>query len=168
MTPEQKKLYERIDRFQIDRSDANIPFSAKLAWDYRWSSLFVHRVIQEYKKFMFLVVVANQPLSPSTAIDRAWHYHLLYTQSYWEDFCGKVLQRPIQHIPSLGGYDEGVKFYQQYCETLALYRSYFGSPPEDIWNNPRLKSEHPACQWIDRSQYWMLPKPRLSRLVRQP
>jgi len=58
---------------------------------YRWSEIYTIRVIQEYKKFVFLAMVANHVVSPSVPIDRVWHLHLLYTISYWDKFCGEVL-----------------------------------------------------------------------------
>lgn len=158
MTPEQKVLYGRIFRFELDCPSALFPFSAKLAWEYRWSGVYTHRAIQEYKKFVFLVTIADQPLSPSTAIDRVWHYHLLYTHSYWDEFCGKILQRPLHHSPSSGEPEMGIEYYHQYCKTIELYRSYFGMPPEDIWNFPRLKTEHASFQWVDRRRYWLMRK----------
>ena len=64
--------------------------------------IYAYRVIQEYKKFVFLAMVADHIVSPSTNVDRAWHLHLLYTRSYWDEFCGKVLKKPLHHTPSSG------------------------------------------------------------------
>lgn len=159
MTPEQKDLYIKISQFQLDDSLAPFPFSMKLAWEYQWSENYTYRVIEEYKKFMFLAAIAEQEVSPPTAIDRVWHLHLLYTRSYWDEFCQKIIQKDLHHFPGLGGVEAGLKYYQQYCQTLELYRSCFGDPPPDIWNQPRLKSEGALFQWVDRVQYWIIPKP---------
>ncbi|WP_017300392.1 glycine-rich domain-containing protein [Nodosilinea nodulosa] len=161
MTPEQQILYAKICRFKLDDPAADFPFSAKLAWEYQWTAMYTYRAIQEYKKFMFLAAIADQDLSPSTAVDRVWHLHLLYTRSYWDEFCGKVLNKTLHHFPGLGGVDEGLKYYAQYCQTLDFYRSYFGTPPEDIWNQPKFKSEEALFQWIDRQRYWIVRRPRL-------
>ncbi len=161
MTPDQKATYGRIFQFEIDDPASLHPFSAKLAEAYGWSQSHTHRVIYEYKRFMFLVAITPHPLSPSAAVDRVWHQHLLYSHAYWEDFCGKAIGRPIHHQLSKGGPAEGIKHYQQYCQTLTLYRHYFGNPPPDIWHFPKLKTESPTCQWIDKKDYWTIRKPHL-------
>jgi len=158
MTPDQDDLYARICEFKLDQPSASFPFSAKLSWEYQWTGIYTYRAIQEYKKFVFLVMVADQALSPSTVVDRVWHLHLLYTQSYWDEFCGKVLHRSLHHVPSLGGKEEGLKYYHQYCRTLEIYRRYFGQPPADIWNPPKFRGEGVSFQWIDRHRYWIIPK----------
>jgi hypothetical protein len=159
MTPEQERLYIKICNFELDDSSADFPFSAKLAWEYQWTDVYIYRAIREYKRFMFLAATNSQELSPSTVVDRVWHLHLLYTRSYWDEFCGKVLDKTLHHFPGLGSVDEGLKYYYQYCRTLDLYRRYFGLPPGDIWNQPKFKSEEPLFQWVNRHQYWLLRKP---------
>ncbi|MEM9510757.1 MAG: hypothetical protein AAGA16_24325, partial [Cyanobacteria bacterium P01_E01_bin.35] len=134
------------------------PFSAKLSWEYRWTGIFTYRAIQEYKKFIFLAMVADHTVSPSTIVDRVWHLHLLYTHSYWDEFCGKVLRKPLHHNPSLGSRQEGFEYRYQYQQTLRSYQTYFGIPPSDIWNKPKLKGEPTSYQWLDSNRYWLIPK----------
>ncbi|MGP1384138.1 MAG: glycine-rich domain-containing protein [Thainema sp.] len=159
MLPEQKDLYARISQFQINEPHAPFPFSVKLAWEYQWSENYTYRAIEEYKKFMFLVATTDQELSPSTVVDRVWHLHLLYTHSYWNEFCQKIIQKNLHHYPAPGGVEAGLNYYQQYCQTLEFYRDHFGTPPPDIWNQPTFKSEGALFQWVDRVQYWIIPKP---------
>ncbi|ASC70583.1 hypothetical protein XM38_015230 [Halomicronema hongdechloris C2206] len=161
MTPDQKALYARICRFELDDPSASFPFSAKLAWEYQWSEIYTYRAIQEYKKFMFLATISDIDLSPSTVVDRVWHLHLLYTRSYWDEFCGKVLNKPLHHFPGSGGVDEGLKYYHQYCRTVDMYFNYFGAPPNDIWNRPKFKSEGTLFQWVDRRRCWIISKPTI-------
>jgi hypothetical protein len=78
-----------------------------------------------------------------------------------------VLNRPLHHLPSVGGKEEGLKYHQQYCQTLELYRCYFGAPPPDIWNSPKLKTESASFQWVDRHQYWIIPKPRILQTLQR-
>ena len=158
MTPTEADLYRRICEFELDPPNAIFPFSAKLSWEYRWTGIFTYRAIQEYKKFVFLSQVVTHQVSPSTIVDRVWHLHLLYTHSYWNEFCGKVLQKPLHHLPSLGSKQEGLQYRHQYRQTLASYRHYFGTAPSDIWNIPKLKGEPISYQWVNRSQYWLMPK----------
>ena len=159
MTPSQIHLYKSIYDFQLDNPEAVYPFSYKLAWEYQWTEIYTCRVIQEYKRFIFLAMVADHIVSPSTNVDRVWHLHLLYTHSYWDEFCGKVLKKTLHHSPSLGGKEEGVKYRYCYQKTLNSYQQYFGTPPADIWHRPRLRGEKSSCHWCDRNHYWIIPKP---------
>jgi hypothetical protein len=159
MLPTEIELYDRIKAFRLDDSEALIPFSVKLVWEYRWSQIYTLRVIQEYKKFIFLVMVADHIVSPSAPVDRVWHLHMLYTRSYWNDFCGQVLQKPLHHSPSLGGKEEALKYAEFYRLTLETYQRYFGVPPEDIWHLRRPRNEIFRYQWIDRDQHWVIPNP---------
>src|SRR5947199_354356 len=76
------------------------------------------RAIEEYRRFAFLAVAAGHPVSPSDAVDQVWHLHLLYTRSYWVQFCGEVLGKPLHHEPSTGGGGEAAKFDAWYGQTL--------------------------------------------------
>ena len=115
-------------------------FAGKLARKLRWSSGFAHRVIGEYRKFLYLGVVSETVVTPSRVIDQIWHEHLLFSRPYRE-FCRDVLQRDFDHHPELMPLDEqtGV-FRAQYDATLALYVAEFNqSPPVDIWGTPKFQ-----------------------------
>lgn len=159
MKPAEQELYEAICNFNLDTPGAVFPFSHKLSWEYRWSEIYTIRVIQEYKKFIFLAMVADHIVSPSVPVDRAWHLHLVYTDSYWVKLCGEVLKKPLHHFPSLRGKEEGIKYQHLYELTLEIYQKYFGTPPDDIWPSPRLRSESASFRWIDSKQYWLVPNP---------
>lgn len=159
MSPNEVELYDRIKDFQLDLATSKFPFSAKLAWEYQWSQTYTIRAIQEYKKFIFLAMVANHIVSPSTIVDRVWHHHLLFTHSYWDELCGKVLNRPLHHTLGFGGKEEALKNYHLYELTLETYRQYFGNPPDDIWDYPPMRSKNSSYQWIDRDRYWIIYNP---------
>jgi hypothetical protein len=159
MTPTEQELYQRICQFNLDTPGVVFPFSHKLSWLCRWSEIYTVRVIQEYKKFLFLAMVADHIVSPPAAIDSAWHLHLLYTHSYWDEFCGELVKKPLHHAPGLGGKQEELKYFHLYELTLQTYQKYFGTPPVDIWPAPHLRGEPLSFRWIDSKQYWLLPKP---------
>lgn len=86
MNSQELLLYERIQHFNLDNTDELTPFSKKLSRSNNWTIEYTHRVIEEYKKFVFLAVVVGHTVTPSEQVDQAWHLHLTYTKSYWEDF----------------------------------------------------------------------------------
>ena len=128
------ELLLRLESFEIDQPGVSFPFSARLARDQGWDRGFARRVCDEYKRFLWLAVKAGHPVTPSEEVDEAWHLHLCYTRSYWDDLCGKLLGKPLHHGPTEGGRDEDEKFADWYGRTLDSYRRHFGEePPTDIW-----------------------------------
>ncbi len=75
MKPAEQELYEKICHFNLDTPGVVFPFSYKLSWSCRWSEIYTVRVIQEYKRFLFLAMVADHIVSPSAPIDYVWHYY---------------------------------------------------------------------------------------------
>src|SRR6185369_14840050 len=85
-------------------------------------------------KFSYLGVIAGHPVSPSDAVDQAWHLHQLYSREYWEHFCPDILGAPFHHGPTKGGEEENSKFEHLYEKTKNSYlRIFHEEPPEDIW-----------------------------------
>jgi hypothetical protein len=132
MTPLESALWDRILGFCLDHGDTALSFAARLAEDNGWTLLYTLRVLDEYRKFAFLLAAAGHMVVPSDAVDQAWHLHILYTKS-WVAFCAGALAMPVQHEPAFGGGDDGERFKTGYEQTLGTYRRYFGEPPRDIW-----------------------------------
>lgn len=160
MTAEQAELYERIQAFSLDQPDAQLSFSKRLARDNGWSLQYARQVIEEYKKFAFLAVVAGHPVTPSDQVDQVWHLHLSYTRSYWEEFCTQVLRTPLHHEPTQGGQAENQKFDEWYSKTLESYKRFFRTkPPVEIWSTPKDRFGRDShFVRINTQQNWVLPK----------
>lgn len=159
MTKEQKKLWEKIKDFEIDDPESSLSFSDRLARDNDWPIEFALRAINEYKKFIFLIVSSKDPKTPSDEVDQVWHFHLLYTRSYWVDFCKHTLGQEIHHGPTKG-IEQQDDFRVYYQETLKQYEIYFNvKPPIDIWPNVQKRFEISNFQRIDKSKHWIIKKP---------
>ncbi|MBD2130221.1 hypothetical protein NDI39_15385 [Microcoleus sp. ZQ-A2] len=163
---QQAELYQRIQAFSLDAADARLPFSKRLARDNGWTIEYANSVIDEYKKFIFLAVVAGHPVTPSDQIDQVWHLHLLYTRSYWDEFCLNVLQMSLHHGPTQGGSRERRKFDDWYNKTLASYEQFFQqSPPVDIWPPSHIRFGRDIhFVRVNTQENWILPKPQLNFL----
>lgn len=136
-----ENLWQRIESFSLDAENATFPFSKKLAKEENWSMEFTQKAIEEYKKFVYLCCVSPNGASPSETVDKVWHMHLIYTQSYWEDFCPNVLKRNLHHHPSTGGSSENAKHQNWFSETLENYREVFSQEaPEEIWKHQNQKT----------------------------
>ena len=161
MNTQQTQLYQRIQAFSLDASHADLCFSQRLARDNSWTQQYTQRVIEEYKKFIFLAMVAEHPVTPSDQVDQVWHLHLTYTHSYWDEFCVKVLQKPLHHNPTRGGSSEQENFHRWYNETLISYEKFFSqSPPFDIWPPPDIRfGRNVQFTRVNSHRNWIVPKP---------
>jgi uncharacterized protein (TIGR04222 family) len=158
MKREHSELLERLEKYSMDEPATALPFSGRLAQEHGWTLHYAQRVIAEYKRFAFLAVLAGHPVSPSAAVDEAWHLHLLHTDTYWNRFCPEVLGTALHHHPSRGGTVERDKFKDWYTSTLASYRKFFGKePPTDIWP----PANRPArFVQLEPTSYWIIAKPK--------
>lgn len=159
LSPSQSSLYRRLQDFELDDPSHEFGFTRHLMKNHGWTLTYAQRAIAEYKKFVFLTVVVNDQVVPSDQVDQVWHAHLLLTQSYWENFCPKVLGKKLHHHPARGGRMERAEFHRLYAQTIASYRHYFGSPPTDIWSPPDLRfGAELRMQRINLSEHWVIPK----------
>jgi hypothetical protein len=130
---QQQQLYQRISDYELDDPSDEFGFLAHLMCANGWNHQFALRAIEEYRKFVFLALVADHPVTPSDQVDQVWHLHLLCSEAYWNDFCPGVLGRPLHHQPTRGGKAERERFHEQYRATIDSYRQHFGEPPADLW-----------------------------------
>jgi hypothetical protein len=154
-------------RYVIAPEHTDLPFVRRLARENGWSDPFSVRVIDEYRRFCFLAVTEGQEVTPSDAVDQAWHLHLTYSRDYWERFCPDILGRPLHHGPTTGGGDQQARYFEQYARTLQRYEAVFGEvPPADIWpsgarrliDDPRARRVHPRDAIIIPRQtaHWLV------------
>jgi len=134
----QTDLWQRLAGYEIGPPDAAFTFAQRLARENRWSADYASRVLTEYKRFCWLACAAGHQVTPSDAVDQAWHLHLTYSRDYWDRFCPQVLHQSLHHGPTAGGSQERTRYYEQYAQTLASYEAHFGAPaPFDVWPDAR-------------------------------
>ncbi len=161
MTPSQQALWKKVKSFPLDDSKASFSFTDRLARENSWTMEYSLRTVLEYKKFMFLICIANHPLTPSDQVDQVWHLHLLYTESYWEDFCQNTLNRTIHHGPTKGGDQEKEKYNNWYEETQKRYIETFKTnPPEDIWPPSSIRFGELNFTRVNLHRNWIIRKPK--------
>lgn len=139
-TEEGLALWERLKNYSLDKPEHHIAISTKIAREHHWDLPYTKRVIEEYKKFVFLALTAGHLVVPSDEVDQVWHMHMLYTDEYWNVFCKEVLGRPLHHGPSTGGKQEHDKHTNWYKKTKETYQQVFEQPvPLDIWPSSHLR-----------------------------
>lgn len=128
-----KELWNSIKDFKFDQIDEEYGFTIRLASENYWTKEFTNLAILEYRKFMYMAATSDRMVSPSEVVDKVWHLHIVYTQSY-QKFC-ELLGKNIQHIPSTHKRGEFKKFNLAKQRTRDVYRSNFGEQPKNIWEN---------------------------------
>lgn len=141
-----------LSNYVIGPGTAALPFTERLARENGWSAAHAGRVVGEYRRFCFLASTCGHKVTPSDAVDQAWHLHLTYSRDYWQHFCPQVLGRELHHEPTEGGAGQNHLFFDQYAETLKSYETVFGHcAPIDLWPNakrrliddPKARRVHP-------------------------
>ncbi len=136
--PPDTKLWWRIEAHHIGSIDAELSFATRLARENRWSAEYTERVILEYRRFCYLACTAGVEVTPSDAVDQAWHLHLTYSRDYWQVFCPHVLRTDLHHGPTAGTKADRTRYYEQYAATLRVYEDAFGiTAAPEIWPNAR-------------------------------
>ncbi len=144
-------VWQALSLYRIGPDDAAFSFAQRLARENGWTLPHAERVIGEYKRFCFLAVATGTDVTPSDAVDQAWHLHLTYSRDYWERFCPQILGMMLHHGPTAGGAAERERYFEQYARTLQRYEAVFGPAPADIWpdarrrflEDPRARRVHP-------------------------
>ena len=105
--------------------------------------------------------MSGDEVTPPDAVDQAWHLHLAYTKSYWNDLCRNILNREIHHNPTEGGAEQSERFRNQYINTMLLYQQVFAEvPPEDIWPDVDNRFEDASSfVRVNRAKKWLITKP---------
>lgn len=160
MSSQEQALWDKIKAFPLDDPNIDFSFSDRLARDNGWTKSYALKVVEEYRKFLFLCCIANTGVTPSDPVDQAWHLHLTYTKSYWIDLCKHTLGKDIHHNPTKGGRKEGEKFKGYYDTTHLLYKETFETePPKHIWQDCHTRFSDIHFQRINTRYYWVIKKP---------
>lgn len=157
-------LLARLESMSLGPDGAELSFERRLARDNGWPTAFAERVCSEYRRFVLLCHRAGQPMTPSDAVDQAWHLHLCYSRSYWQRMCREILGAPLHHEPTSGGTAEASKFADWYEATLQAYEATFGEPPPaDVWPaTPARFATAAAFRRVNTAQDWVITRANAS------
>jgi hypothetical protein len=157
------EMRQKLETMPIGPQDAALDFTARLARENGWSRQFTEKVVTEYRRFLVLAATSENGIqvTPSDAVDQAWHLHLTYTRDYWDVMCGQILGFALHHGPTAGGKIEKARYHEQYEATLSRYHDVFGhAAPDDIWPQSHIRF---AGQWrrIDTQRNVIISRPKV-------
>lgn len=123
--------WKKIEEFQFEKSPQEYGFQVRLAYENGWTEWMTKQAILEYKKFMYLVSISSEMLSPSYIVDIVWHQHLIYSESY-SKLC-KILGKEVKHIPSTHDFEEQSSFVEAFANTEKIYKEHFDESGWQFW-----------------------------------
>lgn len=104
------------------------------------------RVIEEYRKFLFLAMRAGHQVIPPGPVNDVWMAHLQNAQNYWENLGQMITERPAAQGVDAKGF---ASMADAWTATLKSYETIFGTkPPMDIWG----KGPTPENPWMQAMQ----------------
>lgn len=154
-----QEIRSNVEELTFDAPGVMDTFSRRLGRENAWSQSYVARVVREYRRFLLLAATTEEIVTPSDAVDQAWHLHMIHTRDY-RRACKRLFGQMLDHTPSKGGRAEREKFETAYARTLVRYKDTFGEqPPSDVW--PSIEERFACAHFIrvDRGGHWVIAKP---------
>jgi hypothetical protein len=109
-------------------------FEQRLVDECNITDASAQRLVEEYRRFLYLKAIDGGTLSPSKRVDQAWHLHIATPGVEWTRFCNEVLKCQIEHRTGLSAAEAG----SSHDRLFDLYRREFNQdPPGDIWPGAR-------------------------------
>jgi hypothetical protein len=101
-----------------------------------WTAEFADKIIEEYRRFLYLTKKYKKPIVPSKLVDTVWHNHILDTHAYGPD-CQKVFGEFLHHFPYWGmrGEKDLSDLQNAWHDSINLYQNEFGRSVEQdfVW-----------------------------------
>jgi uncharacterized protein (TIGR04222 family) len=158
-------LWQAIAAYPL-AGERGVDLASRLVAKQGWARPAAEGVVLEYRRFCFLACIADFVVVPSAEVDEVWHLHMLHSRDYWDGWCAEALGLKLHHEPAASG--DGARFRTLYAETLALYETCFGPPPEACWPGIGERfSSRERFRTIDETRVFTVPRPSLRPLLKR-
>ena len=106
------------------------------------------RVIEEYRKFLFLAMRAGHQVIPPGIVNDVWTAHIESVHNYWESLAQIISERPMTEGSDARAF---ASMADAWKATLESYEKIFGAkPPMDIWGS----GPAPDNPWMQAMASW--------------
>lgn len=141
-------LWLKLNLMNAEGLQAFAPLMDMMQKQMGQSSETAQRVIEEYRKFLFLAMRAGHQVIPPGPVNDAWMMHLQNAQNYWENLGQMIAERPMAQGSGAGQFATMADAWKM---TLESYEKIFGmKPPMDIWGHGPA-AENP---WMQAMNAW--------------
>ncbi|MFO8127477.1 glycine-rich domain-containing protein [Yoonia sp.] len=145
-TKKDRPLWHRLEGYSFHERPLTRSLVARLEEETGHSVDVCYILVEEYRRFIFLVGSTGETLAPSPIVDVVWQMHAEDKKAYFEDFCLRVIGRTIHHPGDLPPFQDD----PDYLRTLDYYTEEFGRPQVQFWPDPDL-----ATVRMSRILFWI-------------
>lgn len=141
-------LWLKLNLMNADGLQAFAPLMEMMQKQMGQNAEMAQRVIEEYRKFLFLAMRAGHQVIPPGPVNDAWMMHLQNAQNYWESLGQMITERPTAQGFDAKQFSSAADAWKM---TLESYEKIFGTkPPMDIWGTGPA-AENP---WMQAMNSW--------------
>lgn len=127
-----RQLWHRLEGYSFHERPLTRSLVDRLEEETGHSVDVCYILVEEYRRFMYLVGSTGETLAPSPIVNVVWKMHADDTKAYFEDFCPRVIGRTIHHPRDLPPFQDD----PAYLRTLDYYADEFGRPQVQFWPDP--------------------------------
>lgn len=131
-----RRLWHRLEGYSFHERPLTRSLIDRLRDETGHSVDTCYILIEEYRRFMYLVGSTGETLAPSPIVDMVWRLHMADTKAYFDDFCPRVIGRTIHHPGDMPSLEDD----PAYLRALDYYAEEFGRPQVQFWPDPDFAS----------------------------
>ena len=146
-TKKDRPLWHRLEGYSFHERPLTRSLVDRLHEETGHSIDVCYILVEEYRRFMYLVGSTGETLAPSPIVDVVWKMHVQDERAYFEDFCPRIIGRIIHRPDDLLQYADD----PAYGRTLDHYADAFGRAQVQFWPDPDFASER-----ISNALFWLV------------
>ena len=127
-----RRLWHRLEGYSFHERPLSRSLVEQLEEATGHSVDVCYTMVEEYRRFMYLLGSTDADISPSPIVDQVWELHVADKKAYYDDFCPRVLGRTIHRPDDLPTIEDD----PAYLMTLDAYTQEFGLPLVQYWPDP--------------------------------
>ncbi len=134
-TKTDRRLWHRLEGYSFHERPLTRSLVDRLEEETGHSTDVCYILVEEYRRYMYLVGSTGETLAPSPIVDVVWRLHVQDEKAYFEDFCPRVIGRTIHYTP----HDTETEHFLDdpaYLKTLDYYAQEFGRAQVQFWPDP--------------------------------
>lgn len=145
-TKTDRRLWHRLEGYSFHERPLTRSLVETLEEVTGHSTDVCYTLVEEYRRFMYLVGSTGDTLAPSPIVEIVWRLHVADERAYFDDFCKRIIGRTIHYSPAAAPLDED----PAYERTLEYYAQEFGRPQVQYWPDPDISTVtiSTAMLWI--------------------
>lgn len=127
-----RRLWHRLEGYSFHERPLTRSLVDQLEEETGHSVDTCYTLVEEYRRFMYLVGSTGETLAPSPIVDVVWQMHAADGKAYFDDFCPRIIGRTLHHPGDLPPFQDD----PDYLRTLDFYAEEFGRPQVQFWPDP--------------------------------